>query len=102
MAFLRVERQARQASTRTIFHGRKTPREFGVGIAQGAFGVDAKVARIIDHRQQQVADLFVAFGIGRRGRDLGEFLGNLVARPIGVGPVETDTRCAALQLLRAE
>ena len=72
------------------------------GVAQGHLGVDPVATGQVDDREQQIADLFVTRVIIGCSRDLGEFFGDLVARSVGVGPVKTDTRRAALQFLRAE
>ena len=83
----------------------KAALELGVGLAQRRLAVHVQVARQIDRREQQIADL-VAQPLGARillelGADLGDLLVELVEHLRRLRPVEADPRRAPLQLGRA-
>ena len=80
---------------------RKRDSKRAVASRKRRFRVHAEVAGIIDHREQQVADLGGALFFGLGPLDLAQFLVDLRARAVGVGPVEADPGRAALDLLGA-
>src|SRR3546814_12005403 len=69
--FLVVERQPRERVAGAGFHITEAAFELGGGGTKRGFGLDAELARPIDHREQQVADLLGTVGVGRGGLDLG-------------------------------
>ncbi len=66
--------------------------EFGIGFAEGLFGIDFQEAGDVDDYEKQVADFVFDFsGVagGAGGFDLGEFFIQLVENLVDVFPIET-------------
>src|SRR6185437_4299108 len=85
------------------FHRAETVLELARGAAQRLFRVDAQVAREIDHREQQIAELVLdarLFGLALDlVAQLVELLVDLGEHRRRVLPVEADARGALLQFL---
>src|SRR5690606_37322885 len=97
-----IERETLKTAAGAVLHSGKTPGKLHIGVAQRALGVDPELAGIVDDREEKIADFFMPVGVAVGGRNLVEFLGDLVAGSLRIGPVEADARRAALELLRTK
>ena len=76
------------------------PRKRSLGRAQRELGIDLELARDVDRREQDVADLVEALGLRARGLELVELAADALVRD--VGEVEAGRGRAALDLARVE
>ena len=75
----------------TLFDVSEAAAEFGIGFAEGLFGIDFQEAGDVDYYEKQVADFVFDFGViagGAGGLDFGSLFIQLVENLVDVFPIE--------------